>query len=93
MSEHIKPKVYAKDLMAIDGTGMVDKALIPEMTFTERQKKYVFNNFNISHISPSTLDIIKMQNHHMIAPHLIEHSEEQINYLYDIENLKFNVKY
>ena len=63
MAEHVKPRVLAKDLMA--SSEMIDKALIPEMTFTERQKKQVFNNFNIRHISPSTLDIIKLQNHHI----------------------------
>ena len=91
MSEHVKPRILAKDLKGSDG--MVDKALIPEMTFTEKQKKYVFNNFNILHISPSTLDIIKIQNHHINAPHLNEHSEQQINYMNEIGNLKFNVKY
>ena len=43
MQEHIVPRMYATDLKK----EFIDATLIPEMTFTEKQKKQLLTNYNI----------------------------------------------
>ena len=61
------------------------------MIFTERQKKQALKNFNIKHISPSTLDISQLKNRHLKPPKLRNLTEQQKQYHEHIQDLKYEV--